>query len=35
METTLARRSAAPSGGVDGADEADGPTGQLDPPQGP
>jgi peptidoglycan hydrolase-like protein with peptidoglycan-binding domain len=29
------RRSAASAGGVDGADEADGPTGELDPPQGP
>lgn len=28
-------RSAAPSGGVDGADEPDDPTGELDPPQGP
>ena len=30
-----AARSAAPSGGVDGAEEPNGPTGQLDPPQGP
>ncbi|TXH10473.1 MAG: hypothetical protein E6R04_05210 [Spirochaetes bacterium] len=27
--------SAPPSGGVDGADEPDDPTGELDPPQGP
>ena len=30
-----AARSAAPAGGVDGAEEPNGPTGQLDPPQGP
>jgi Putative peptidoglycan binding domain len=29
------RRSAPPAGGMDGADEPDAPTGQLDPPQGP